>query len=131
MVILLSTPSTFCVHLSLALWPLRPTPVLHFYPALSSGSDSPRCLIRQAGVSPPSLTTGACHLYILNVRPFWPPGGPALCANVAGRIESVQLRRHFQPVFRFILYDRPFHTYILTVRLDSFAPAHLLCSAFT
>ena len=49
-------------------------------------------IVGQAGASPPSLTTGARRLYIyiylfiLYVRPFWPPGGPALRANVAGRI---------------------------------------------
>ena len=53
--------------------------------------------IGRAGASPPSLTTGARRLYIiyiylfiylfiLYVRPFWPPGGPALRANKAGRI---------------------------------------------
>ena len=52
-------------------------------------------LDNRAGVSPPSLTTGARRLYIyiylfiylfiLYIRPFWPPGGPALRANVAGR----------------------------------------------
>ena len=47
-------------------------------------------VIGRAGASPPSRTTGARRLYIyifiLYVRPFWPPGGPALPANVAGRI---------------------------------------------
>ena len=50
-------------------------------------------IIGRAGASPPSLTTGARRLYIyiyiyliLYVRPFWPPGGPALRANVAGQI---------------------------------------------
>ena len=62
-------------------------------------------IIGRAGASPPSRTTGprrVCIIYIYNyiyilfinfiylfilyVRPFWPPGGPALRANVAGRI---------------------------------------------
>ena len=50
-------------------------------------------IIGRAEASPPSLTTGAppsiyifIYLFILYVRPFWPPGGPALRANVAGRI---------------------------------------------
>ena len=58
-------------------------------------------LVGRAEASPPSLTTGAppsiyiyiyiyiylfIYLFILYGRPFWPPGGPALRANVAGRI---------------------------------------------
>ena len=55
-----------------------------------------RVLLGERERAHPSLTTGARRLYIyiyniiylfiLYVRPFWPPGGPALRANVAGRI---------------------------------------------
>ena len=50
-------------------------------------------LVGRAGASPPSRTAANyfsiyifIYLFILYVRPFWPPGGPALRANVAGRI---------------------------------------------
>ena len=45
-------------------------------------------LVGRAGASPPSRTAAIIFLYILYIsdRPFWPPGGPALRANVAGQI---------------------------------------------
>ena len=53
-----------------------------------------------------------------------------LCAK-KGRtgVESVQLSWHFQPAFHFILYDQPFHMYILiyckTRRFHSRSPTML------
>ena len=74
-----------------------------------------RCILL-VGSEPPSVTTGARHLYsiiageasllvgqmepplyviiihiiffLLYDRPFWPPGGPALHANVTGQIRN-------------------------------------------
>ena len=66
-------------------------------------------IIGRAGASPPSRTAAIIFLYIyifiyifISVRPFWPPGGPALRANVAGQITRASTLYVFIHVYIYV-----------------------------